>query len=128
MSITHRITRTCNDGSATPLTGTEVVTSGAANNLDEAIPSNQTDLVVAFSFTKAKLKSFFILSDVAMTVKTIHGGSTQETITLTAGQPIQWTLLDAALMANPFADDVASLKVTNTTAGTLQIRTVIDPT
>ncbi len=127
MGITHRLTRACNDGTNLPAI-VESNTAGSEVNVSELIPANSTDLVVAFAFLVAKIKSFYITSDVAMTVKTIHSGSTQETITLLAGQAMLWSLADASLLPLPFANDVASLKVTNTTAGTLNIRTIVDPT
>ena len=127
MSITHRITRTCNDG-GTLLNISEDVTSGSAVIVDETIPPAASDLVVACAFVIAKLKEFYITVDAAMTVKTYNSVTLKETIVLTAGQAILWTLADAALLVLPFASDVTSIKVTSTDGGLLRIRAIVDPT
>lgn len=129
MSISHVITRACQDGSQS-LSHAETASAGAANNLDESIPDSSTDLVVAFAFAKDKLKSFYITSDKALTVKTYNSVTLKETITLTAGQAIQWSLPDASLLPLPFASDVTSIKVTNASgaAAQLQVRSIVDPT
>ncbi len=126
MSVTHTITQNYNDGT-TNLSNAVAVTSGAAGSISEAIPSNQTDLATAWAFTKTKLKAIYIVSDVAMTLETNSGSAPADTITLTANVPVVWDSTQT-FIANPFAGNVTSLFVTNTTAGTLTIRWVYDPT
>ena len=135
MSISHTFVHEHNDG-ASNIRGTETVTSGSQINISEAIPSSQTNLAVACAFANAKLKSFAAHATVAMTVYTNQAstGTPQEQINLIAGQWYTWTLTGsylgavAAAAASPFAGDVTGLYVTNTTAGTLTIRAVVDPT
>ncbi len=130
MSFTHLITRTVFDG-AISLSKTESVVAGASANIDEAVPTASTDLLVAFAFTKAKLKSIYMLSDQAMRVCTndTHSGSPGETINLVAGSPYMWSVADG-YFANPFAGNVTALYVTNTSGATaqFQVRTIVDPT
>lgn len=125
LTITHEI----NDGASTTRL-TETITAGLMPVLSEAIPANQTNLEVHLEFLNAKLKGFIIWSDVAMTIETNDGGSPQETITLVANSPYYWNLAGSRMgsAASPFAGDVTSIFVTNTTAGTLNIRPVVDPT
>ncbi len=131
MSRTHQITRAVNDGSAT-IQKTESVTAGAALEIDEAIPDSSTNLAVAFAFVKAKLQSFYIVSDKNADVYTndVSGGSPQDHIVLVANQPKMWTAADAAFIPNPFGGNVTSLYVTTGSVGTaqLQIRAIVDPT
>lgn len=103
---------------------------GASQNLDEDIPSNQTDLAVAFALTIAKLKGFYMVSDVNMTVETNNGAAPDNTFTLLANQPVVWDISMANWfpIADLFSANVTSLFITNTTAGTLTIRAVYDPT
>lgn len=129
MAISHTLTRNWNDGVGS-IGGSETVSWGAGPQIDEAIPSNQTDLLVAFAFTNAKLKAIIITADVNMTIKTNSSGSPQETLTILAGVPFMWSLTASSIgaAASPFAGNVTALYVTNTTAGTLRIRSSVDPT
>lgn len=132
MSVTANLTRKFNDGvsdlGSTPLT----VTSGSLVKISEDIPANQTNLPVACAFANAKLKALFIIATAAMTVYTndVSGGSPQETIHLIANVPYCWALGGSCIGsdASPLAGNVTGLYVTNTTAGTLDVRAVVDPT
>lgn len=136
MSVTHIVTKELNYSGSSSIRGTDTTTSGSELVLDESIPANQTNLAVAFAFANAKLKSFFAWSDVAMSVFTNEAstGTPQEKINLIAGVPYYWSLTDSFLgetgdsAASPFDGNVTSLFVTNTTAGTLKIRALVDPT
>jgi len=111
-------------------------TFGSGPRIDEAIPANQTNLAVAFAFANAKLKRFTAWSDVNMTVYTneASSGTPQEKIVLIANKRYHWSLTESFLgeagdsAASPFDGDVTGLFVTNTTAGTLRIRALVDPT
>lgn len=127
MSVTNIIKRECNDGAAI-ISVSETVTSGSAVVIDETIPPSSTDLVVACAFVRAKVKSFFLTADAVMTVKTYNSVTLEETISLTAGQAMQWTLADASLLPLPFAADVTSIKVTSSAGGVLRLRVIVDPT
>lgn len=109
---------------------TQDLTAGQLIVLSEAIPANQTDLEAAFALVAAKLKGIYIAADVAMTIKTNDGSSPDDTITLVANQPYIWGLGSSRIGADdsPFSADVTSIFVTNTTAGTLEIRALVDPT
>ena len=125
MSVSYTFTRAVNDGVA-PISKADVVTSGANQDVDEAIPANQTSLPLAFAFTKTKLQGIYMVSDQACTVKTNTTTGT-DTISLLANMPYMWTISDS-YFANPFAGNVTGLYITNVTACTLRIRSIVDPT
>ena len=124
MAITHTLTYQWASGAGS-ITHAIAVSSGAENNLDEAIPENSTDLVVAFALDVSQLKALYMVADAAMTVKTNTGAD--QTFTLVANTPMAWN--SGSPIVNPITVDITTgLKVTNTTAGTLRIRALIDPT
>lgn len=131
MSVSHRIKREVNDG-AEVISETEIVTAGQAVAIDETFSATTANQLVAFAFTKTKLKSIFIVADEAMNLYTnaASSGSPQDHITLAADTPVQWTAADgASFIANPFAGNVTALYVTPSVAdSTLRIRMVVDPT
>jgi len=135
MSISHILTHEIN-ASSTVIRGQETVTAGSEVNISEEIPLNSTNLAVACAFANAKLKSFFAYSDVTLSIFTNEAstGTPQEKINLVAGIPFIWSLTQSFLgevgesAASPFDGNVTSIFVTNTTAGTLVIRALVDPT
>lgn len=129
MAATMTLKRGVTAGGVT-LEKTQDLSSGQLIVLSEPIPANQTDLEIAFAVAAAKLKGIYILSDVAMTIQTNDGTTPDDTITLIAGQPYQWGLGGSVIGsdASPLSADVTSIFVTNTTAGTLDIRALVDPT
>ncbi len=135
MSVSHVIVHEHSDG-ASNIRSSETVTSGSQINISESIPASQTNLPIACAFANAKLKCFAAHATQNMTLHTndVSGGSPQEKITLVANQWYTWSLTGSWLgetgdsVASPFDGDVTGLYVTNTTAGTLTIRAVVDPT
>jgi len=124
MAFTHTLTQQFASGSSS-ISHAVALTGGLESNLDEAIPENSTDLEVVFALDYSALRSFYMVSDVAMMVKTNVG--TDDTFTLVANQPMAWYL--GCGLTNPFTADVATnIFVTNTTVGTLRIRAITDPT
>lgn len=130
MPFTHKILRTYDDG-AKVFTASEAVSNGGELNLSETIPGGSSNMQLTFSFTKAKLKSFFITCDRPIDVYTndASGGSPQEHIALTAGQELLWSANDAPFLPNPFAGNVTTLYVTLAAgaSATLDIRGQVDP-
>jgi hypothetical protein len=127
MSVTHQITIRRYDG-ASVVEKTIDVTSGAALQLDEAIPASSTDLAVALTFAVAKLKYIWILADAAMTLETNSGSAAADTITLVANKPFLWEVTYDANLSNPFSIDVTGLFVTSSAGGQLQLSAIVDPT
>ncbi len=132
MSVTHKISRSINDGGPLVNTYVDTITDGGALVFDEQVATAQTDLEFTFAFTKTKLKSIFMVSDqnVRICTNDTHSGSPGETINLVAGKPYMWTGDDGPYFANPFAGNVTALYITNVSGQTANIiiRGIINPT
>lgn len=102
------------------------VTADLGKQLDVAVAANQTNYEVDYTLDVSSCKGLYISSDVAMTVKTNSSGSPDQTITLTANTPVIWYTGIGATC--PITTDVTKLYVTNTTAGTLKVRSLEDVT
>jgi hypothetical protein len=126
MSITHTLGKTWAGGAGSVgLQKTIAITSDAELNFDLAVPVSTTNELLAWAFTLTKLKSVYISSDNALTLKTNSSGSPQETLTLGAGDVIQWDNTNG--LVAPFAGNVTALYVTNgssTLIANLSIRTL----
>jgi len=105
----------------------QTFTGGLEANLSESIPENSTDLLVAWSVDVSQIQSIIIEASADMTLETnaidATGGNT---ISLLAGVPYVWHT--GSYFANLLTLDVLKLYITNTTAGTLEIQCVVDPT
>lgn len=126
MSFSHTITRKVATGTGSTITKTISKTAGLEANVSESIPANQTNLQLTYTLDVSAVKSFFMVADVAMIVETNSGSSPTNTITLVADQPYEWITGDYATFL--LTGDVTALFITNTTAGELEIRCIVDPT
>lgn len=104
------------------------LTSDGEINRDVTLSASAANVEVDIDFAFARLKSIYILSDAAITIKTNSSSSPDDTLTLVANQPLLWTAVDAA--GNPFDTDVTRFFLTNGTTGvaTVKIRTLYDST
>lgn len=126
MSISHILTFGWTQGSNS-LSKQKTVTGGQELNISEAISANQTDLLIACVIDVSQLKSIYMLASQNMTIETNSATVPGTTIVLDANEPYVWH--SDSPQANPFGStDVTALYVTNTTAGDLDIRALIDPT
>lgn len=125
MAILSFETRTKLNGE-TALTKTVEVEASAGLSIDESIGASQTDLEIACSIDQSELVGLSLLSSVDMTIETNDGSSPDDTIALKANEPLDWHA--TSIHACPLSADVTSIFVTNTTAGTLKIRAVMDAT
>jgi hypothetical protein len=125
MSISHIVTLKYQNGTDI-LDHAVTSTSGTEKNVSEAIGASQTDYLVAWTCDYSQLQSLYIYSAVAMTIETNNGSAPGQTITLAAGKPYVWYY--GSGITCPITVDVTALYITNTTAGTLEIRSLEDPT
>lgn len=125
MSLTHNVTLKWTSG-GNEIEHTISKSSGAENNLEEVIPLNSTDLLLAWTLDVSQLKFLYIVATANMTVETNSGAAPGNTLTLVANEPVEWHT--GSPITNPLTVDVTALYVTNTTSGTLKIRALIDPT
>jgi len=129
--FTHTLNRSWSRGSES-IGATVTAEAGSELNIDESIPGNTTDALVAFVLDVSQLKSLFMLSDVDVMVET-NATTGVNVFNLLAGVPYAWIVGDAAVRdteGTAFTTDVTALYVTNgeADAAALQIRCLIDPT
>lgn len=115
---THTITLTWQKGSET-LTKSVAYTYPAEKNLDLTIPTGTTNKFIAVAWVTANLKSYYLVSDQNVTIKTNSSGTPQETINLVAGNPITFRFDDGR--GALFAGSVTGLYVSNASGATAAI-------
>lgn len=99
--------------------------SEGENNRDVDVTAG-VQLEVSIAFPTAALKSLFILSDVAATIKTNVAATPGNTLTLAAGKPLIW--YDGCGLANPFSVDVTKFFLDAATAARVRIKVLCDVT
>jgi len=126
MAVTHNVLRQYKDTSANALQKPEVVTADIERNVSINLAA-QADAVIDFRVTQSKLQSLCLSASQATTICTNapSTGVPQDTINLTAGEVLIWTLAMDTLAHCPFTGDVSALFVTTTaTATQLDIRSL----
>ena len=129
--MTHNITRLYQDEAGVNITSTAAVSASGSHNVDETIADGQTHKqILDFAATRSTLKSLCIYSSAAITIKTNSTSDPDDTIAVSAGQVILWTLAQDTLAACPFTVDVTALYITNASgaAATVKIRLAKDVT
>jgi hypothetical protein len=126
MAFSHTLTRSFSSGSST-VSSSKTYTAGAEVNIDEALSASATDFAVAAAIDVSALQSLFLYCDVACTIEVNSTSSPTATIVLPAGEAYLWPNGSAT---NPLGGtDVTTLYCTiGSTAGTLQMRALVDPT
>lgn len=124
---THSKSKTFNDGSGA-LTESNTITSDGKIEQEIAFSANQTNKQVAFALTLANCASLFIRSSVAMTVKTNSSSSPADTITLAAGKAFEWDNSMPIDLTDLLSANITTIYGTNTAAGTLYVKALIDVT
>lgn len=126
MAFTHSIEIRYKAGDNALPISYKTYSGGAEPNISESITAG-TDTLVACVLDVSQMKTLFLYSDVAMTIKTNSSGAPAATVTLAAGQAIVWTSTSG--LTNPFGStDVTALYVTNAATGTLTMGVLVDPT
>lgn len=109
--FTHRITQTYNDDAGVASTVQSSYTGAQIDGFDGVIPVSATNQPISVAFAVASMQSILIYASQACTLKTNSSSSPTQTITMTAGQQINWGNNFSA--ANPITADVTSMFVTN---------------
>lgn len=121
MSISFTFTRGCNDG-VVAISKAEVITSDISVELDSSIAAGTNTAVSLPTINTSKMQSFFLISDIAATVKTNNTTTPGNTFTLLANVPLQWTL-PSGYFSNPVTQNItAGLYITNASTAHLQLR------
>jgi hypothetical protein len=128
MAFTHKIGQTYSSDAGTVSSVTRTYTCDAEHNFDGVIATGAVNAEIDVAVTKAAIKTMMLSSTQAVTVKTNSSSSPQETINLTAGQLLMWTVDDTA--ACPFSADVTKMYVTNASGkdATFKFRALVDST
>ena len=130
MSVSQTFTRTWSSNGE-QISKAVTVSSGGAAIIDEVIAPAAADALVAFVADVSQLKGLYITASAAMTIETNSAGSPVNVFTLVTDTPFMWVNGDAPLRdtaGTTVTTDITALYVTSTDGGTLQIRTLIDPT
>ena len=121
MSISQTLSLNWSE-SGQSLTQNVTLTGSEELNISASIAGNTTNEQHALAFTQSLLQSIYISSDQALTLKTNSSSVPQDTLTIAANKPFCW--YSGCGIANPFANNVTSLFVTNagSTAANLNIK------
>ena len=127
MAITATITKNLTAGGSS-ISGSYTASGGLLQEYSEAIGADDVDTLVAGEIDVSQLQAWIIKCDTGVTVETNSGSSPADTITITANRPQMWDTLDGTV--NPLTTDVTAFYITenDSTAGTLQMMFLIDPT
>lgn len=125
MSFSHIISQAVSVG-GDAITKAQTLTSTSRISVSESIATAQTDFNITVAIDVSAVKSFYMVSDKAVTVETNDGSAPDDTIVLVADIPYIWTTnsYDTFLLTA----DVTSLKITNASGSTatLKIEAIID--
>ncbi len=116
MSITHTVIRSYRDESGVILTGSTTVTDDSSLNTSVTVAISTTNHEVDWAAVRANLQSLCIYASQPVTIKTNSSGSPTDTITMTAGQELNWSLSADTVGRCPFSADVTKLFLTNSSA------------
>jgi hypothetical protein len=113
-TITHQIIDVSGNQTAGKLT--ETVNGTTALQEDVSVPATTTNQQLTFpALTQANLQAvgLYVSTGGTVTVKTNSTGSPQDTIVLTNGQVLLWTLQTNLIGKCPFSNNVTTIYVTN---------------
>lgn len=121
MSVIHQIKATSKLDDGTVLSGTEDISSDGSVTLDVTVPASTTNQAAALAITTSKLRSFFLISSQAVTIKTNSTSSPSNTWTMVANVPFVWSA-DAAYFTNPVSANITTLYITNSGTTSARVR------
>lgn len=117
--ITHVHTRQFSSDGTAPVSGSITVSDNKEQKWIGTLADSTTDEDFELTVDTSKLKSVYMKSDQTVTIETNNATSPTDTITLTANQPLSWTVGEA----NPLfsADVTTGFFVTNSSGSTANI-------
>lgn len=126
MATTHTITKGWKSGSKA-ISKSKDLTDSAEMSVDVATPAATTDQLTTIAISATKTTALFLVSDVDLTLKTNNATTPQETINLTAGNPLVWD--SNSYHDFPFSGDVTAIYTTNAAGqqSNLNIRILYHP-
>lgn len=130
--ITHNYTRTWS-ANGEQISKALALTGNGEIAVDMSVPALTVNQLVSFAAVVANIQGLYLVSSLAMTVKTNSAGSPANTFTLAANVPFMWAMGDAALRDTAGAlvsANITALYVSNadaTNAALLEIRLLNNP-
>lgn len=107
---------------------TKAYSGSSETNLSESVVTASTDLAITCAIDVSAVKSFYVVSDQAVTLETNSGSSPTNTLTLVAGVPYQWNT--DSYNTFKLTGDVTVIYVTNASGSTaaIELRCIQDAT
>ena len=128
--LVHNILRQYKGTDGIAIALAEAVSGNAEMNLDDAALAVVANHQYHIAITRANLQSLCFQASGPVTVYTnaISSGSPTDTIPLTTGQTLIWTLAADTITKCPFSADVTTIYVTNAGSGpvTFKMRAVVN--
>lgn len=127
MAFSHEVGSTLKVGNQS-LGGSKSYSGSGECNISEIVIDGSTDYLVNIAFKVSAVQSFWIQSDVAVTLETNSGGSPANTLVLKPGVPYQWTT--DSYDTFKLTTDVTKFYFTNASGSTANIecRCIVDAT
>ncbi len=127
MAFTHAVTIGVQPA-GTGVTRTASYSASSELALTETIADSSTDFQIVAAIDVSAVKSFYVVSDKAVTLETNNGTTPDDTISLKAGIPYIWNT--DSYDTFKLGTDVTDLFITNASGGTatLELRCVQDAT
>lgn len=110
------------------MTKTITGTGSLEINLSESVSNGQTDFQINVAIDVSAVKTFYLVSDQAVTVETNNGTTPTNTISLTANDPYVWWTNSYDTFK--LTGDVTALFITNASGSTanIELRAIVDAT
>lgn len=118
MSIDHTITIKTASSESSSISSSYTETGTTEISIDQSFSASTTDSLVSLSFTTSNIQSIELVSTQAMTIQTNSGSTPDNTITLVANVPFQWSRTPG-YFSNPFTANVTAFYITCTAAARL---------
>lgn len=121
MSLTHRMAFSyTGSGRTTSPAQSAEATGSQEQYIEETVANGQTDSAIVFALDVSACKSFFAVSDKAVTLETNSGSAADNTIALAANVPYFWNVnsYDSFLLDT----DVTAIYITNASGATATIK------
>lgn len=114
------------DGSS--VSSSQAFTGDGLDSRSVSVPDSSTDMLVNLAIDVSQIQAMIFKSDQAVTIETNDGTTPDDTISLTAGNPLVW--INTSYYSNPLGTNVTAIYVTNSSgaAATLEIEVLVDAT
>lgn len=124
MSITYTLTGKASSSAGGSLSAQHTEVGASEYTVDQTFAAASSNATLTGAFNYANVQAVYILADQNATLETNSGSSPDNTFSLIAGRPLEWSR-SSAYFSNPFTANVTGLFVTCTPATRLQIKILL---